>query len=175
MSTDDPDVVVARQNELRDIHHRIDALKTESERQYDHLIERLHALEVAIASGGRFPASAWVAALALVLTILGSSAALYGQLQVTARIGQEAKDAIQTHVTDMAPAQAEVWRVVERVKNLEGRIVGEGREGWHRRDHDLYAAMMDERNDRLRTRLQIVEEAQAAVCQRIQSCKDNRR
>ena len=174
MSVDDPDVIAARHNELRDIHHRIDALKTESERQYDHLIERLHALEVAIASGGRFPAGAWVAAIALVLTILGSSAALYSQLEVASRIGMEARDAIAGHVTDMLPAQSEVWRQAERIKALEGRIVGQGPEGWHRKDHDLYAQMMDERNNRVRARLDAIEKRQDQLCDRMRECRSSK-
>ncbi len=40
---DDEAAMSARHNELRDIHHRIDSLKEESERQYDGLIERLHS------------------------------------------------------------------------------------------------------------------------------------
>ena len=61
--------------------------------------------------------------------------------------------------------------IEERVKSLESRIVGIGPEGWHRSDHELYAQMMDERNSRIRSRLDIIEAAQANVCQRIQACK----
>ena len=68
---------------------------------------------------------------------------------------------------------AKVAVMDERVKALEGRIVGQGPEGWHRKDHDLYAQMMDERNARIRSRLDTIETAQANVCQRVQSCKWN--
>ena len=62
----------------------------------------------------------------------------------------------------------------ERVKALEGRIVGQGPEGWHRKDHDLYALMMDERNSRIRSRLDIIEKKQEEICQRVQLCKGSK-
>jgi len=162
------------QLELRDLHHRIDALKEEGERQFSSLSDKLHALEVAVARGGRFPAAAWVAAIGLALTMVGTGAALYGQLLVTTRLAQEAKDAITGHITEMGPAESEVWRMSERIKALENRIVGQGPDGWHRRDHDLYAAMMDERNSRLKQRLDLVEKKQEEICVRIQTCKGAR-
>ena len=68
---------------------------------------------------------------------------------------------------------AKVAVMDERVKALEARIVGQGPEGWHRKDHDLYAQMMDERNARIRSRLDVIEAAQLNVCQRVQVCKGN--
>ena len=68
---------------------------------------------------------------------------------------------------------AKVAVMDERIKSLESRIVGQGPEGWHRKDHDLYAQMMDERNGRIRSRLDAIETAQANVCQRVQVCKGN--
>ena len=62
----------------------------------------------------------------------------------------------------------------ERIKGLEGRIVGQGPEGWHRRDHDLYAKMIDERNDRIRARLEAVEKRQEQLCERVRECKQTR-
>lgn len=38
---------------MRDIHHRIDSLKKENERQYGSLIERLHVLDLARMVGHR--------------------------------------------------------------------------------------------------------------------------
>jgi hypothetical protein len=161
--------------ELRDIHRRIDSLKEEGERNHKELASQLHNLEVAVARGSRFPAGALVAAVGLALTVMGSSAALYSQLQVAARIGMEARDAIRLHITDMAPAQSEVWRQAERIKALEGKIVGQGPDGWHRRDHDLYAQMMDERNNRIKSRLDMIEEAQSLVCERVKNCAGGKR
>ena len=69
---------------------------------------------------------------------------------------------------------AHVAVIEERVKSLESRIVGIGPEGWHRSDHELYAQMMDERNSRIRSRLDIIEAAQANVCLRVQACKGAR-
>ena len=59
----------------------------------------------------------------------------------------------------------------ERIKSLESRIVGTGPSGWHRQDHDLYAAMMDERNNRIKARLDQVEHKQEEICARVQTCK----
>jgi hypothetical protein len=59
----------------------------------------------------------------------------------------------------------------ERIKSLESRIVGVGPTGWHRADHDLYAQMIDERNNRIRSRLDLVEKRQEEVCARVQLCK----
>jgi hypothetical protein len=160
--------------ELRDIHRRIDSLKEEGERNHKELASQLHNLEVAVARGSRFPAGAWVAAIGLALTVIGTGSMLYGQLLVSTKLAQEAKEAIQGHITEMGPAESEVWRMSERIKALEGRIVGQGPEGWHRRDHDLYAQMMDERNNRIKGRLDVVEAQQANVCQRVQVCKERK-
>ena len=59
----------------------------------------------------------------------------------------------------------------ERLKSLESRIVGVGPAGWHRQDHDLYAAMMDERNNRIKARLDLIEKKQEEICARVQTCK----
>jgi hypothetical protein len=160
--------------ELRDIHRRIDSLKEEGERNHKELSGQLHTLEVAVARGSRFPAGAWVAAIGLAITVVGTGSVLYGQLLVGTKMAQEAKEAMQTHLVEMAPAESEVWRMSERIKALESRIVGQGPDGWHRRDHDLYAQMMDERNNRIRARLEVIEAQQAALCQRIQSCKERK-
>jgi len=142
-SSDDPDVVAARHNELRDIHHRIDSLKQESERQYDHLIERLHALEVAIATGNRFPATAYVAAIGILLTVLGTAFVTFSKLESAATTGAKAISLIETH---MAGSSARFQTINEatqfmdrwgaglpllegRVKALEEKIVGQGPEG----------------------------------------------
>jgi hypothetical protein len=57
-----------------------------------------------------------------------------------------------------------------RVKALEEKIVGQGPNGWHRQDHDLYAKMIDERNDRIRARLDAIEKKQEALCERVREC-----
>ena len=184
MSTDDPDAVAARHNELRDIHHRIDSLKTESERQYDHLIERLHALEVAIAAGARFPASAWLTAAALFLTIIGSGFISYHKLETAQTNGSKAITLIERHMEGSSERFASIreasavtaeWErklpaLESRVKTLEDRIVGQGPNGWHRTDHDLYAKMMDERNDRVKLRLDVIEKRQDDLCERVKNC-----
>jgi len=63
----------------------------------------------------------------------------------------------------------------ERIKALEGKIVGIGPEGWHRRDHDLYARMIDERNDRIKLRLETIEAKQEQLCERMKNCGNGSR
>jgi tetrahydromethanopterin S-methyltransferase subunit G len=180
---DEPSAAI-RHNELRDIHHRIDSLKEENERQFGHLIERLHAMEVAIAAGSRFPATAWVAAAGIFLTILGTGFMTFNKLETAAVSGAKAISLIETHMagssarfqtiqeatTFMDRWSAGLPLLEERVKVLEGRVVGQGPEGWHRRDHDLYAKMIDERNDRIRSRLDTIEKKQEALCERVREC-----
>jgi len=47
----------------------------------------------------------------------------------------------------------EVPVIHERLKNLEGKIVGRSETGWHRPDHELYAQAMDERFKRLESEI----------------------
>lgn len=181
---DEPSAAI-RHNELRDIHHRIDSLKEENERQYGHLIERLHAMEVAIAAGSRFPATAWVAAAGIFLTVLGTGFMTFNKLETAATSSAKAISLIETHMAGSSARFAAIqeaeafmseWNkklpaLAERVVSIEGKIVGQGPEGWHRRDHDLYAKMIDERNDRIRARLDAIELKQADLCQRVRECK----
>ena len=81
-------------DELRDIHHRIDALKSDSERQYEALTSKLHSLEVAVARGSRFPPAAMVAALSIFLAIVGQATVLYGKLETTHHIASQALTSI---------------------------------------------------------------------------------
>ena len=167
----DETAMAARHNELRDIHHRIDALKEEGERQYSSLTEKLHALEVAVVRGGKFPPAAWVAAIGLGLTIVATGATLFAKLETTHILAQQAVDAIRGHITEMAPAENIVWTLDERVKGLESRIVGQGPNGWHRADHNLYAEGVDTRFKGLEHRVGVIEAAQAALCARVSTCK----
>lgn len=111
----------SRHNELRDIHHRIDSLKEENERQYTSLTEKLHALEVAVVRGSRFPAVVWVSAAAVVLSVFGTGAVLYGKLETTSLLAQQAVRNIETHITVSAQGETAVAKMDERVKGLESR------------------------------------------------------
>jgi len=62
-----------------------------------------------------------------------------------------------------------------RVKALEERIVGQGPNGWHRQDHDLYARMMDERSGRIETRINVIEKKQDEICERVKNCGGGKR
>jgi len=186
---DDETGTAARHNELRDIHHRIDALKEEAERQFNSLTEKLHALEVAIATGSRFPATAWVAATGILLTVLGTAFVTFAKLETAAVTGNKAISLIETHMAgssarfqtiNEATLFMDRWGaglplLEERVKVLEGRIVGQGPEGWHRKDHDLYARMIDERFARVGGQLEVVEKRQDSLCERIKNCSGGKR
>jgi hypothetical protein len=190
MARDDDEVVMAeRHNELRDIHHRIDSLKEENERQYGSLVEKLHALEVAVATGTRFPAAAWVAAAALFLSVIGTAFVTFSKLETAATSSAKAISLIETHMAGSsarfqtiqeATVFMDRWSaglplLEERVKVLEGRIVGQGPEGWHRKDHDLYAQMLDERFARVGGQLEVVEKRQDQLCDRIKNCNGGKR
>jgi hypothetical protein len=56
-------------------------------------------------------------------------------------------------VADHTETAGRVAVMEERIKSLESRIVGVGPSGWHRPDHDLYAKMQDERNERIKISL----------------------
>jgi len=177
-----------RHNELRDIHHRIDSLKEESERQYASLTEKLHALEVAVVRGNRFPAAAWVAAAGIFLTIIGTGFITFNKLETAATSSAKAISLIEAHMAGSsarfqtiqeATAFMDTWSTrlplyEERIKSLEGRIVGQGPEGWHRKDHDLYAKMMDERCQRVVDRIDSIEKKQERICERVRECKIGR-
>ena len=126
-------------DELRDIHRRIDDLKSENERQFNSLTDKLHGLEVAVARGGRFPVGAYGAAVAIILAVGSGAFYTNQQLALVGHMATEAKRAIENHVTAMGPAEQTVWKMDERLKSLESRVVGNTSEGWHRRDHDVYA------------------------------------
>lgn len=174
-----------RHNELRDIHHRIDSLKEESERQYASLTEKLHALEVAVVRGNRFPAAAWVAAAGIFLTIIGTGFVTFNKLETAQTNGAKAIQLIEKHMEGSsarfqaiqeASSTIDEWEkqlpiLTERVKNLEGKVVGQGPEGWHRRDHDLYAQMIDERFSRVKSQLSLIEAKQEHLCERVRECK----
>ena len=186
---DDESAAAARHNELRDIHHRIDSLKEESERQYNSLSEKLHGLELAVARGGRFPAGAWVAVVGILLTVIGSGFVTYHKLETAQTNGVKAVALIEKHMEGSGERFAAIrdatlvtteWErrlpsMDERIKALEGKVVGQGPDGWHRRDHDLYAKMIDERNDRIRARLDAIEKNQAALCERARECAGGKR
>ena len=122
----DEDTTLAKpaHEELRDIHRRIDLL-----------VEQIHALEVTVARGSRFPA--WAGGL-LVLAAVQIGGQVYLNAELRGDVSRAAEIAI-----DSSQRNQIVPVIEERVKNLEGRIVGNTSEGWHRKDHDLYAQMID--------------------------------
>ena len=184
----DEATVASRHNELRDIHHRIDSLKEESERQYSHVIDRLHSMELAIAQGGRFPPAAWVAAAGIFLTVIGTGAVTFAKLESAALTSNKALSLIEAHMQGSsarfqsiqdAASFVEHWgqrlpALDERLKTLESKVVGQGPEGWHRRDHDLYAQLVEERFSRIKGRLDVIEARQEHICDRVRECRVNK-
>lgn len=108
-------------DELRDIHRRIDALKEESERQYGDLKDKLHNLEVAIARGARFPASAWSAVAAVVISVIGTGAVLYSELQINKHNATRALTVLESHMKDADEMQRNNLVLQERIGHLEAR------------------------------------------------------
>lgn len=158
-------------DELRDIHRRIDSLKEESERHYGDIREKLHGLEVAVAKGSRFPASALVAAAAIILSTIGTGTVLYHRLEEANSNAGKALMLIERHleqapvhrqrVEDMTEA-VDNWKQIiplceERLKNLEAKVVGKGPDGWHRKDHDMYAELVRVQIESLKQRIEQLE------------------
>jgi hypothetical protein len=165
----------ARHNELRDIHRRIDSLKEESERQYGTLIDRLHSLEVAVARGGRFPPAAWVSAVGILVVIVGQAMITYSKLETTTMIATQAFQAINEHQVSMSERTRVSAQLEERIKSLEGRIVGIGPNGWHRPDHEEYAKRIDIQISGLNRRVDDVEDKQDKLCDRLRNCNGVKR
>ncbi len=164
--------------ELRDIHRRIDSLKEEGERNHKELASQLHNLEVAVARGGRFPPAAIITALALVLSTVGTGSVLYAKLEVANANSVKALTLIEEHLKEAPTHRYNVERLGalvddwnaripvmdERVRSLEGRVVGQGPNGWHRSDHDNYATAVD-------ARFKLLEERQDNICARVAACR----
>jgi len=149
---DDETGTAARHNELRDIHHRIDALKEEAERQFNSLTEKLHALEVAIATGSRFPATAWVAATGILLTVLGTAFVTFAKLESAAVTGNKAISLIERHMEGSSERFASIRETKTFTEEWERRLpLLEGRpdlEESARRDFLIFNRK-DERRDAL--------------------------
>jgi hypothetical protein len=71
---------------------------------------------------------------------------------------------------ELIATRGRVAVIEEQIRSMEARIVGVGPLGWHRPDHDLYAKMQDERNERIKIRLEVVERRQEEICERIVNC-----
>ncbi len=97
------------QAELRDLHHRIDS------RQYSSLTDKLHALEVAIARGNRFPAAAWVAAAAIVLSTIGTGSVLFSKLVAADEHASKALTLIEEHLKAAPAHRYNVERIGSQV------------------------------------------------------------
>jgi hypothetical protein len=175
MRDDDPGEGKTIDAELRDIHHRIDTLKAEGESNHKTLLERLHAIEVRLAAGWRFPVAGW-GALVLVLGAVGTT---YLKVEVGNTSALKALGLIEEHLK-AAPAHrynvesmakfADELR--DRIPALESsvsgiqatirdRLVGNTSEGWHRRDHELYAEGINARMLALDQRLSVQENRSA--------------
>jgi hypothetical protein len=116
--------------ELRDIHNRIDVLRSTHETQYQTLLERLHSIEVRLAAGWRFPVAGWGA----VVIIIGAIASTYVKVETGNANALKALELIEGHSKQTAT------------------------NSWHRSEHDLYAQVMDARLREVDVRLKALEE-----------------
>jgi hypothetical protein len=161
-------------DELRDVHHRLDkldehlsSLKEQVSNDRLETIKQFAAVREAVATRVRFPGAAYGAAATLLVAIVGTGFVLFGQLQAAASDSHKALTLIEDHlkaapthrynveslskfsddVKDRLPkVEAEVSSIQETIRT---RLVGNTSEGWHRRDHELYAQAIDERFKRL--------------------------
>lgn len=157
MHDDKADLVRYTGDELRDIHRRIDSLKEENERQFNSLTGKLHDLEVTLARGNRFPAAAYVAAIAVVVTVIGHGAVLYSELQTAKTQATTSFELMNEHVKGIGTRQAQ-WSVLdEKLRQLESKVVGRTEQGWHRADHDQYAATVKAQHEAFDLRLKALE------------------
>jgi hypothetical protein len=142
--------------ELRDIHKRIDTLHSESESQYKTITERLHAIELRVIEGRRFPVMANIGIASILVVVLGGGFALYAEVKQSGYDSGKALALIEEHLKAAPTHRYNVESLTkfaddlkDRVPKLEadvdllkGRIVGNSSDGWHRRDHELYAELV---------------------------------
>lgn len=103
--------------------------------------DTLHAVQLKLAEGPRFPN--WLPVIMVSILLFLAGQVIVGLIW-GGRINSDVTN-LQGHLElcDRCPV------IEERVRNLEGRVVGQGPDGWHRRDHDLYATAIEERFRRI--------------------------
>ena len=103
--------------------------------------DTLHAVQLKLAEGPRFPS--WLPVIMVSILLFLAGQVIVGLIW-GGRINSDVTN-LQGHLElcDRCPI------IEERVKNLEGRVVGQGPDGWHRRDHELYATAIEERFRRI--------------------------
>lgn len=163
--------------ELGHVYAKLESLESEQKE----IRKGLHSVEVRLAEGRRFPMPMYGILATLTLSILGAAFLLYSELKLnTAATSElpELKERLTSAFTGMRSAEQTKAAILEehvrlrgvitgmeheccrqtpilgeKIKNLENRIVGQGPEGWHRKDHDLYAQAIEERFKRIEERL----------------------
>jgi uncharacterized protein HemX len=180
MRDDDPDGPGKPiDHELRDVHRRLDKLDEHLSSLRDQVAtDRLEttrqfaAVREAVATRVRFPASAYGAAATLLVAVLGTGFVLYGQLQIAATDSAKALSLIEDHlkaapthrynVENLARFADDVKdrlpKLEAQVESLQGRIVGNTSDGWHRRDHELYAELVAARFAAIEQRMSAQEQ-----------------
>ncbi len=146
----------------------------------------LHEVQLELARGRRFPLPMYGFLGSLTLAVLGATFVLYSELKLNTaavaempelrerltsafsgmRAAEQAKSAVLEEQVRMRNVLGDVDRrccqempvIGEKVKNLEGRIVGNTAEGWHRRDHELYAESVRLRFENLEKRMDAQEQ-----------------
>jgi hypothetical protein len=128
--------------EIRDIHHRIDTIHTETNNQYGTITERLHAIELRLSDRPRFPN--WLPASLTVIGIFLVGQTI-GAVWWASSINQQVQSV--TFVREACCVDVPVMK--EQIKKLDERVVGKSQEGWHRLDHDQYNKYIEERFKRI--------------------------
>ena len=153
--------------ELGHVYSKLEGL----EKEQKEIARGLHDVQLELARGRRFPLAMYGFLGTLTLAVAGAAFVLHAELKLNTaaveqmpelrerltsafngmRAAEQAKASILEEHTRMRGVIHDIDRrcclempvLSEKVKNLEGRIVGKSGEGWHRSDHDLYAQMVD--------------------------------
>ena len=158
--------------ELRDIHKRIDTLHSENEVQYKTITERLHAIELRVIEGRRFPITANIGIASILVVVLGGGFVIYAEVKQSSYDSGKALALIEDHLKAAPSHRYNVESLTKfaddlkdrlphleaDVDSLKGRIVGNTAEGWHRRDHELYAEVVAARLAALDQRMTVQEQ-----------------
>lgn len=142
-------MTMTRDTDLQDPHnlelgHVYERLKKLEEGQGE-VQKTLHAVQLKLAEGPRFPNYVPVLMASILLFLAG---------QVI--IGLIWGGGINAEVSNLQGTLSLCEKcpvIEERVKNLEGRVVGNTADGWRRRDHELYAEAINRRFEALEVKL----------------------
>ena len=123
--------------ELGHVYERLKQLETGQKSMQD----TLHAVQLKLAEGPRFPS--WLPVIMVSILLFLAGQVVIGLLWGGRINSDVASLRARLELCERCPV------IEERVKHLEGRIVGNTSDGWHRRDQELYATGIEERFKRI--------------------------